>query len=136
MAEKARYRTRQRELVENCLTGHSGAYFTVDEVLASIKSEGSSIGRTTVYRALENMTAEGKALKACVPGGEASYRITEEDAAGQLVCLECGNVFPLDCHTAADLAEHVLDHHGFAADPSRTVLYGKCAACMEAARED
>ncbi|MBQ9001859.1 MAG: transcriptional repressor [Eggerthellaceae bacterium] len=132
MPDRGKYRTQQRKLVDECLARHAGEYLTVDLALASIRETGGSIGRTTVYRTLEDMVAGGCAIKVCVPGGEARYRIAEEGAAGQLVCLECGRVLPLDCRTAAGLAEHVFEHHGFEADPSRTVLYGRCADCMGA----
>ncbi|HAM16308.1 MAG TPA: transcriptional repressor [Eggerthellaceae bacterium] len=135
MGERGKYKTRQRGLVEECLAAHAGAYLTVDGVLGCIKAEGQSIGRTTVYRALEDMADAGRSIKVSVPGGETSYRIAEKGAAGQLVCLECGSVLPLDCRTAADLAQHVMQHHGFSADASRTVLYGTCAACMKALGE-
>lgn len=135
MPAKTRYKTRQRELVASCLASNAGRYLTIDEVLAFITAEGERIGRTTVYRALETMAQDGSALKASIPGGEASYRFAEESVAGQLVCLHCGNASPLDCHMARDLAEHVYEHHGFQMDPARTVLYGLCQRCMEDAHE-
>ena len=132
MQEKTKYRTRQRQLVEECLAENPGRYLSVDAVCAAIAQDGERIGRTTVYRALEAMAADGRALKAAVPGGEASYRIAEDGAAGQLVCLECGGVEPLDCGTAGEFAHHVLEHHGFKADPARTILYGQCHSCADA----
>ncbi|RVU97470.1 transcriptional repressor [Coriobacteriales bacterium OH1046] len=132
MAGRGRYRTRQRELVASCLAQHPNSYLTVDELLSAISEQGNRIGRTTVYRALESMVGEGAALKAAVPGSEASYRIATEGAAGQLVCLSCGQVLPLDCRMANGLAGHILEHHGFRIDPTRTVLYGLCTACLEA----
>lgn len=131
MQERAKYKTRQRELVARLLEENAGRYLTVDDVHAAAAIAGERVGRTTVYRALEAMAQDGRALKAHVPGGEASYRFAEDGAAGQLVCLECGSVFPLDCSSAASFAEHVLDGHGFRVDPARTVLYGRCRDCME-----
>ncbi|MCR4870813.1 MAG: transcriptional repressor [Atopobiaceae bacterium] len=131
--QRGRYRTHQRELVSACLEQHANRYLTVDEVLASIAGQGEHVGRTTAYRNLEAMAADGDALKVSIPGREASYRFAADGAAGQLVCLSCGAVLPLDCHMANGLAEHILDDHAFRIDPKRTVLYGTCATCMGAA---
>ena len=97
-----------------------------------IAAEGVSVGRSTVYRSLEAMAAEGLALKATVPGGEARYRMAGPDASAQLVCLGCGCALSLDCHMASDFSAHVLADHGFKIDSSRTVLYGTCSKCMGA----
>ena len=80
------------------------------------------------------MAADGSALKATSPGGEARYRVATGNAAGQLVCLACGRVLPLDCHMVSEFSSHVLEHHSFRIDPARTVLYGFCESCMEGQR--
>lgn len=131
MAEqRRRYKTRQREAVFAYLAGNSGRYLSVDDVWSGVSSEGADVGRSTVYRCLEGMAADGTALKAISPGGEGRYRLAAEGVAGQLVCLECGCALPLDCHMVADFSNHVLEHHSFQVDPARTVLYGLCAGCM------
>ena len=48
---------------------------------------------------------------------------------GQLVCLDCGRVLPLDCHMLDEFFAHVRAHHGFVIEGSRNVLYGHCAEC-------
>ncbi len=134
MAERGKYKTRQRQLVAACLADNADRYLTVDEALSRIMECEGRIGRTTVYRALEDMVTSGEACKATIPGGEARYRISGGDAAGQLVCLACGRVSSLDCREALGLASHVREHHGFSVDPARTVLYGTCGECLGAGR--
>lgn len=131
MAERGRYKTRQRELVAACLEAHPDQCLTVDEIWRDILLDGKNVGRSTVYRNLEAMVHEGSALKATAPGGEASYRIATELATGQLVCLSCGRAYPLDCHAATDFSAHLFEHHGFRVELPRTVLYGTCANCMK-----
>ena len=132
MAEERTYRTRQRELVSACLAEHARHYLTVDMVRVLLTAAGEKVGRSTVYRNLEAMAASGAALKAMAPGREASYRLAPEDGepAGQLVCLDCGEVLPLDCHMVGEMASHVLHDHHFRIEPARTVLYGVCENCM------
>lgn len=132
VAQQRRYQTKQRELVSTYLAQHADRYLSVDEVWSGVCSQGAVIGRTTVYRNLEVMTADGSARKATAPGGEARYRAAGDEATGQLVCLGCGRALPLDCHMVVDFSAHVLEHHAFRIDPTRTVLYGFCEQCMEA----
>lgn len=133
MSARGKYKTRQRVLVASCLEQYADMYMTVDRVVATIEASGEKVGRTTAYRALEAMVEEGAALKAVIPGGEASYRRSGGSVAGQLVCLDCGFAASLDCGTAEGFAQHVLDHHGFEVDMARTVFYGRCSKCRESA---
>lgn len=130
------YNTRQRELVRSLMVAHANSYLTVDAVSALLASGGHHIGRTTVYRALERLSAEGLVAKvAGIRGEAAQYRGIPAGAAshpgetGQLRCVRCGRAFPLDCEMLASFDSHVLHEHGFAIDPKLTVLYGMCAAC-------
>lgn len=135
MAEQRRkYKTRQREAVYAYMAKSSDRYLSVDDVWAGMTAAGSTVGRSTVYRCLEEMTSDGTAWKAMSPGGESRYRIAAEGVQGQLVCLGCGRAIPLDCHMVPDFSAHVLDRHGFAIEPARTVLYGWCGDCKGADR--
>ncbi|MBQ9059338.1 MAG: transcriptional repressor [Atopobiaceae bacterium] len=135
MAERGKYKTRQRDLVSSCLANNEGRYLTVDEIWSSLISSGERIGRSTVYRNLESMVSAGFALKVTAPGGEARYRIAQAQSTGQLVCLDCGQALPLDCHMVGEFTEHVLEHHSFKVEPTRTVLYGVCEDCMDSTRD-
>ena len=138
MGTRARYNTEQRRLVEDELRRHADAYQTVDEVLASLHAAGSAIGRTTVYRTLERMAEEGGVAKVVgTRGGSAYYKRVDADtpAQGQLLCLECGRVFPLDCSMLDHFADHVREHHGFVIDQRRTVICGTCEDCRRRMRK-
>lgn len=128
------YNTEQRRLVSACLDARADRYQTVDEVFEALREQGTSVGRTTVYRTLERMAADGTVSKVVgAPGSSALYRRAGEAEQGQLLCLECGRVFPLDCGMLATFDEHVREHHGFAIDQRRTVICGVCEQCLEKA---
>ena len=133
-ASQRKYKTKQRELVTNYLACHTDCYLSVDEVWTGIAADGESVGRTTVYRSLEAMASDGSALKATTPSGEGRYHIASDSTSGQLVCLDCGRALPLDCRMLEDFHAHVLEHHGFRVDATRTVLYGHCKDCIEGAQ--
>lgn len=132
--QQRKYKTKQRDAVCAYLANHGDCYHNIDEVWSGMAAGGVKVGRSTVYRCLEAMAREGSVLKAIAPNGEARYRLVEVECAGQLVCLGCGRAFPLDCHMLADFSDHVLEHHAFAIDSSRTVLYGFCDTCKDQAR--
>lgn len=135
MAQRGQYSTRQRELVISLLRENPSDFMTVDAACSAIAKTGQRIGRTTVYRTLESLAAEGTVAKvADVRGRAAQYRLlAPEDGQGtpqgQLRCTRCGKIIPLDCHMLGDFTRHVEQEHGFAIDRQRTVFCGLCADC-------
>ena len=150
MANRSSYSTRQREAIRRVLAAHPDAFLTVDDVHAALSAADVRVGRTTVYRTLEALVAEGSMAKvADVRGGAARYRLLSASGAGtagqngapapahgQLRCISCGRVIPLDCDMLGAFARHVEEDHGFTIDPRRTVLYGLCGDCRDARRAD
>lgn len=53
-----------------------------------------------------------------------------EDVYFFLKCEECGNLSPIDCGELQKLYEHVIEHHHVRINPTKTVLYGLCEACL------
>ena len=50
-----------------------------------------------------------------------------------LKCEKCGTVQHVDCSHLAPLYRHLEEEHGFAIDAHRTLFYGVCRRCREAA---
>lgn len=135
MAQRGRYNTRQRQVVLACMDAHRDAFLSVEDVCDLLSRSGETVGRTTVYRTLEALAAEGALAKvAPAQGIAARYRSLAADSAttaqGQLCCLGCGCAMPLDCEMLGAFSAHVREDHGFAIDQRRTVLYGYCRACL------
>lgn len=129
------YRTGQRRQVLAYLERTSDRYQTVDQIFEGIHATDAKVGRTTVYRTLERLTHEGAVAKVtAIRGNAAAYRLLDDETArhGQLLCTHCGRVLPLGCSMLQPFAEHVRDHHGFAIDQTRTVIYGVCEECQRA----
>ena len=53
-----------------------------------------------------------------------------------LKCSGCGRLIHVECGYLDELAQHVLEHHGFVISPEKTVLYGLCDKCREALDEE
>ena len=139
MGKRAGYNTEQRRQVIACLDKEADRYQTIDDILVTLRSAGSTIGRTTVYRTVEKLVADGEVAKVTgVRGSSASYkRLPEqgENAQGQLLCVRCGRAFPLDCSMLQSFSDHIREHHGFVVDQRRTVICGVCEDCQRAEGE-
>ena len=102
MAERVRYRTKQQELIRDCLEKHSDRFVTAEQCMDCLKAEGIHVGQTTVYRALDRLTEENAVIKIpAVDGAGAQYRYIGElrpGSPGRLVCLQCGKIIPLECN--------------------------------------
>lgn len=135
MAERGRYRTKQQEIILNCLKRQRSRFLTVDQFMDCLQEEGVQVGQTTIYRVLERLAEEGGVMKLPTEDGSKiryCYADKEElNKPGKLVCLRCGRFIPLECSKMADFLEHIYEEHGFEMDEQHTVLYGYCGCGKE-----
>jgi len=127
------YRTRQNDLVLECLRQHGG-HMTAQDVIHALAQAGQAIGSATVYRRLDKLVESGSARKFVVDEKSgACYQYVEEGGQcashSHLMCVKCGRLIHLHCDFIHALDEHILQEHGFRVDSGRTVLYGRCARC-------
>jgi len=134
MDSRSKYNTKQREMILSCLKEHHAEHFTVDKVLEYLKTQGASVGQTTVYRNLDKLVKEGVVIKyAGAEGQSACYQYIEhpESCATHyhLICADCGRMIHLQCEYLDDMTAHLLEHHQFSMDKFKTVIYGLCRQC-------
>lgn len=134
MAERGRYRTKQQEMILDCLKKQKDIFCTVEEFMECLHREGIHVGQTTVYRALERLSEDGAVVKIpSVDGSKAQFRYVGEEissAVGKLVCLKCGAMIPLECSRLDAFYEHIHEDHGFQLDQRHMILYGYCGQCQ------
>ena len=106
----ADYRTKQRELIISYLKSCPLPHITAGDIVLHLRAEGAKIGIATVYRQLERMVESG--------------------------LVRSGELLHVDCSYLNALAPHILEHHGFEVDNSRTVMYGLCRRCREGGGEE
>ena len=128
------YRTKQKELILSCIQAHQGAFFTSKDITSALADQGTKVGTATVYRNLERLEEEGIIARTSIEGTSSiCYRFlpdAPEDVYFFLKCEECGNLSPIDCCELQKLYEHVIEHHHVRINPTKTVLYGLCEACL------
>lgn len=129
------YKTKQREYLLEFLQSCGGRHVTVAELVRHLQDSGTPVGTATVYRNLEQLVSEGLVRKylldeksgACYQYMDGAVHLCQEHF--HLKCTRCGRLFHVGCDYLNTLGEHLLEHHGFVVDHTKTVLYGTCAEC-------
>lgn len=94
------------------------------QILDILKGEGKQYNKTSVYRALDQLTADGTLCKLFFTENEALYELQEHHHA-HLVCRSCGAVSEAECEYDApsSIGDFTVDHH-------HVTLIGLCAKCQ------
>ncbi len=144
------YRTLGRERLLRFLESHPDTPYTVDELALALHTDGSAgadkqpprIGKSSLYRQLAEMVADGTvrrdreacdSLTADSRTSAAVYRyVARPDCARHfhLQCVSCGRLLHLDCALTSELLAHIRTDHHFLVNMGRSVLYGRCEACV------
>ena len=130
------YMTRQQQAVLKCIESCPGGRATAMDLMQMLRQEGQTVGLSTVYRQLEKLVAQGKVHKLLTEEG-ACYQYCDKTVHRDcflLQCERCGAIFQMDCSHLGELYGHLLESHGFAINPRRTMFYGLCGKCREAER--
>ena len=137
---KAAYQTKQKQEILAYLQKVPGKHVTVNDLYAHFQKKNIVVGKTTIYRHLEQLVEQGLVAKyvleenqgACFEYlGDAEHLPTSIHCK----CEKCGKLIHVNCHEEAHLEEHLFKEHGFAVNPLRTVFYGICEACREKCKE-
>ena len=144
MQRRGGYQTKQKAQILQYFETHPQAHLTAAELTQAMAECGTPIGAATVYRTLERLEAEGRVRRYTLDErGGACWQYVQgqsEDTACHshfhLKCIECGQLLHVDCEYLQGIGAHILAHHGFTVDHSRTVLYGLCEHCRQKAQEE
>ena len=103
-----------------------------------LKTQGASIGQSTVYRQLESLVDEGILAKYIIDGNSPAcfeYVGADSHKTGDVCyhckCENCGRLIHLHCDELDQLQAHLLSTHQFKLNPMRTVFYGLCEQCKQ-----
>lgn len=123
--------TKQRLALEDALRS-AGAFKTAQQLHDRLRSSGSRVGLTTVYRNLQNLVAQGRIDVLRNADGEAIYRLCATDAHHHhLVCRVCGSSVEIASDEVEAWATRTARAHGFTSVTHTAELYGVCGTCGE-----
>lgn len=130
---RSEYNTRQKRELLKFLQDRNMQHFSVDEVVFEMQERGEKIGRSTVYRFLEQLSEVGNVRKYQNTQGVTQYQHVSDhqdcDEHFHMMCRQCGDLFHVDCKLVHSMAEHLMKEHGFQLDPRETILMGLCEKC-------
>ncbi|SDJ16646.1 Fur family transcriptional regulator, ferric uptake regulator [Frankineae bacterium MT45] len=133
MAADTKHRkTRQGDAVKAALLGLDG-FRSAQDVYATLRSAGDSVGLSTVYRHLQAFADSGLVDVIQTPDGEATYRFcgdaTEKKHHHHLVCRECGRAEEIEARAFERWSAEVATKFGYT-DVEHTVeVFGTCGDC-------
>lgn len=118
--------TAPRLAVHDVLAAAEG-HLTADEVAARVDG---AVNLATVYRALAVLQDVGVVRSVRLGDDEpSSWELSHPDDHAHVVCNECGGVDHHVGSAVAQLRDHLLVDHGFAATDVDLVVLGVCAHC-------
>ena len=123
--------TRQRVALEDALRS-AGGFRTAQELHDEMRTAGSRVGLTTIYRNLQSLAAQGRIDVLRNAEGEAIYRLCATDAHHHhLVCRLCGASVEIASDEVERWATRTARAHGFTSVTHSAELYGVCSNCDE-----
>lgn len=119
--------TRARQLVLNAITELRHA--TPEQILTNVHAQAPSINLSTVYRALDVLSAVGLVTHAHLGPGSPTYHVSDAPAHLHLKCDGCGWVGSLPAAVAAPFVHSLSEATGFRADITHAAIHGRCHHC-------
>ncbi len=136
MNPKSIYKTKQRNMIIEYFQKSDKEHICAGEICEYFKSQGSEIGKSTIYRQLEKLVDEGILNKHVVDNStSACFEYVGSDGhvhegnCYHCICEKCGKLFHMHCGTIEGIEKHMLINHNFQIDPNRTIFYGTCEHC-------
>jgi Fur family ferric uptake transcriptional regulator len=131
MAATKHRATRQGGAVREALSA-AGGFRCAQDVYAVLRTQGASVGLSTVYRHLQSFADAGLVDVIHTPEGETTYRYCGEPGAGHhhhLVCRNCGRTEEIEARAIERWADTVAENYGYTQVDHTVELFGRCAAC-------
>jgi Fur family transcriptional regulator, ferric uptake regulator len=119
--------TPARRLLLDALFG-STEHRSAEDLAAEVHARAPDVHLSTIYRNLEELERLGVIDSTRLGGGPATYHLATA-AHGHLACEQCGTMTEVPDEIFADLIRAAETGYGFAINPHRFAVTGRCANC-------
>ncbi len=131
---KSTYKTKAREVIIAYLKDHPEQRFTAREIYEAVCAGEVEVNRTTIYRNLDRLCANGELMRFKEPNQDAWYYqySTEHDHCNKHMhaqCGACGKIFHLDKPFVDAFNDGMLKEYGLDVSPADTIILGTCSKC-------
>ncbi|KXO91192.1 Fur family transcriptional regulator [Tsukamurella pseudospumae] len=120
--------TKQRGAITHALQSVS-EFKSAQELHEQLRTDGESIGLTTVYRNLQAMADAGAVDTLRTDSGEALFRLCSDEHHHHLVCRECGRTVEVTDRSVEAWSARTAAAHGFTEVTHTLEIFGRCADC-------
>jgi Fur family ferric uptake transcriptional regulator len=129
--ETSQRSTRPRRLIEERLIelADSGADFTIDDLWQMLRQDEASMGRATVYRAVEMLFSMGLLDRIEFADGTHHYRVCGGTHHHHLTCTQCHRVVEVNICLPVDQFTSVGQQTDFTIEGHSITLFGRCPSC-------
>lgn len=128
--------TRQRNTVQQQIIHETlkklRIHPTIDEIYAEINKEHPSISKSTVYRNLRQLAADGMIRQVSLPDGLERYDGCM-DQHYHFNCKRCGGIIDVSIEYLVGINDAVEGKYGFQVDAHDVVFSGICLKCKNGA---
>ncbi|WP_026314106.1 Fur family transcriptional regulator [Actinomadura flavalba] len=122
-------RTTKQRLAVQRLLAETPEFQSAQTLHHRLRTQGSSVGLSTMYRTLQSLAAAGEIDMTYLPGGEAVFRKCRPGHHHHLVCRSCGTTVEVEGPELEDWVARVGTGHGFTETEHTVEIFGKCATC-------
>lgn len=120
--------TSARRLLLAALVATPG-HLSAEQLTAEVQARAPDVNLSTIYRNLEELERLRVVDRTHLGHGPATYHLASA-AHGHLVCEKCGSMTEVPQDLFVGLAEQARERYGFAIDPHRFAVTGRCASCQ------
>ena len=105
---------------------------SAEDLAAEVQAQAPDVNISTIYRNLDELVRLGVVDRSHLGGGPAAYHLASA-THGHLVCEQCGSMTEVPGELFRDVAQTLAARYGFAVEPHRFGVIGRCANCQQQA---
>lgn len=108
------------------------SFVSAQQIHAQLRDSGETVGLTSVYRALQALTDDGRVDVLRTEVGEATYRRCDSDRHHHhLVCRSCGATVEVQAPALERWVADVSRRHGYRVEDHTLEISGLCSSCAD-----
>jgi Fur family ferric uptake transcriptional regulator len=123
-----RLTTPRRELAD--LIADRAGHFSAADLITEARERDLAVGRATIFRTLDVLSAAGVVERIDLPSGEHAYLACQPRHHHHIICSRCGRSSDIADAGLRSVVRDVAKRTGYRVDDHRLELFGLCPTCQ------
>jgi Fur family ferric uptake transcriptional regulator len=123
-----RLTTPRRELAD--LIADRAGHFSAADLITEARERDLAVGRATIFRTLDVLSAAGVVERIDLPSGEHAYLACQPRHHHHIICSRCGRSTDIADAGLRAVVRDVAKRTGYRVDDHRLELFGLCPSCQ------